>query len=49
MHSIDSSQVDARKHLLRQTIWIPRGRGENDEHNKSERRTNTARVPECDP
>ncbi|VDN08379.1 unnamed protein product [Thelazia callipaeda] len=48
IHPVDSSQEEARKHLLRQSIWIPRGRSENDEYNKSERETSTVRVLECD-
>ncbi|VDN03194.1 unnamed protein product [Thelazia callipaeda] len=47
--SISDHVEDVRKHLLRESIWIPRGRSESDEHNKSGRRTNPTRVPECDP
>ncbi|VDN08579.1 unnamed protein product [Thelazia callipaeda] len=35
--------------VLKKTPWIRLGRSENDRHNKSERRTSTAKVPECDP
>ncbi|VDN07238.1 unnamed protein product [Thelazia callipaeda] len=48
IHATDTSQEGARKHLLQQSIWIPRGRSENDEHNKSKRGASTVKVSECD-